>query len=159
MGNTINPVNAIDSSIKEGINVVRDAQGNLTTIVRDSIKGTVSVFQNGINGLTLSYVDTERNFLSVANNLIQNVTNIGQTLSSGIIRDYRGTEKDIITFLDDIQDNLNENVRQIIFQIANTIQYIIAMGFLGFLLVLIFFGKDIMRIVEHIITKGIHLSF
>lgn len=38
-------------------------------------------------------------------------------MSSGVIRDVRAWEKDIITLFDDVQDNLNENVRQnIMFQ-------------------------------------------
>jgi hypothetical protein len=156
MGNITNP---IDTSIKEGTSIIRDAQGNLTAIVRDTVAGTVSVFQNGINGLTLSYVDTERNFFSIANNLVQNLANVGTIVSSGVVRDVRGFEKDVITLLDDVQDNVNEDVRLVIFQIANTIQYIIALGFLGFLLIAILYGEEILQFVKHIIDKGVHLSF
>ena len=150
---------SLDNSVAQGVSVIRDAQGNLTSIIRDSINGTVSVFQHTTDGLRMAYTDTEQNFFSTANNVVQNIANTFQIAEKGVIRDFRATEKDIVTLIDDMQDNVHESYRKSLHDVTQTIQWIISLGFLGWLLVVIIYGHDIFKIIQHIIDNGVKVSF
>lgn len=156
MGNSL--TDGINNNIREGINIISGPNG-LISVVRDSVNGTISAYKHTVNGLVNVYTDTEQNFFSTANNIQQNVSNIVFDTEKGVIRDFRATEKDIVTMLDDQGDQIQYFFRSNTNKMWDTIQWIISLGFLGFLLILILFGKDILNIIDHIIKNGIKVTF
>lgn len=155
MGNVSSDIN---SSIKDGINVISGPNG-LFSVVRNTTDGVVSAYKHTVTGLQRVYQGTERDFFRTANNVFQNVSNIAFDAEKGIVRDFRAVKKDIITLLDDVQDNLNENFRQLLHKIFDTAQWVISLGFLGFLLVLIMFGDKIFGMIEHFVKNGVKITF
>lgn len=155
MGNVTAP---LDNTIREGINVINGPNG-LISVVRDAQSGIVTMYQSTLSGVKEVFKDSEQNFFRVGNNLIQNISNIAYDAEKGIIRDFRAVQKDIVTLLDDTQDNLNENFRLLLFNITNTIQYVISLGFLAFILIFLLFGKEIFEMVKHVIQNGVKITF
>ena len=149
----------LNNTIKEGINIINGPNNSLFSIVRDTQNNVVSAYRHTVNGLVTVYQGTQQNFFSTANNLIQNLSNIGFDAEKSLFRNFRATEKDIVTAFDDFSDNINENYRQTLNKFFDTLQWSISLWFLLVLLVWVLYGKDIISFVDHIIKNGVKVSF
>lgn len=148
-------LNGITSNINNGINVVKDAEGNFFSVIKDTSQGVISAYKHTVTGLQLAYQDTEENFFKVVNNIQQNVANSVTLFQQNI----RMGEKDIMTVLDYAVQDVSDGYKLTMYYIFNTIQYIVALGSLGFLLVFILYGKEIVEMIQQILKNGIKLSF
>lgn len=160
MGNlpSLSSLNPLDSTIQSGVSVINHSGDNITSIVRDVNTGIVTAYRTTANNVAQVYRGTEKDFFATANNLGIELSNLGQTIAKGSLYDIDSFQKNGWTVIDDWFDNLHLTSRDIVQKVFNTIAWIISLGFLGFLLISIFFGADILRLVEKILERGLKLG-
>jgi hypothetical protein len=134
---------SIRDSIKDGVNIIKDINGNILTIVKTAEDGIISVFQNGI----LLAQDVEQNFFDAITITITE----GERIIGTVALD---TESKILATVDSFLDNTLMVTSKAENDIIDTIQVTITIAAIGSFVFLMVLGKPLLKAVSDIARNG-----
>lgn len=140
----------IVTGIEGGINIIRDAQGNVTGIINKAQDNITSIIRDG----EVIVKQTERDIATVTNNLQQNITNSFQMVASDIGYSYRDTTTKAVLAIDNALDNSIYTANKLGTEMISTVQFGMFLFFFLPTGIFLVYGDEIMGAVKSIARNG-----
>lgn len=149
------------SAIQEGANVFTDTSGKITSIIKDSIAGTVTVIQQG----EILWHGLQENFFATVQDMSKDILSTGVDIERNIAFSYIDTEEHVAAILSSTQKNFFKQIDAMRNDFFSTLQFGILSISSGFIIVALMFGDvivnnvmiSVLRITEKVIDK-VHIG-
>jgi hypothetical protein len=155
MGNVISDTTSavtapVNTAVQGGIDVIRDAQGNITGIINRAQDNVTSIIRDGV----VLARQTERDFATVSNNLQQNISNSFQMTQDNIFYSYRDTTTKAVLAIDSAMDASIFTVNKLGTEVISTVQF--GMFIFVFIPACLFalYGPEIMDAIKSVARNG-----